>query len=282
MVYAREAGVPGLLEVNAPLIDEQATYRSLVDRASAEGVARRVFEAASALLAVSEEVADYLRHAADVSQKVHVVPNGVDPDRFPTRSERQRPEQPFTVGFVGTLKAWHGLSVLVEAFARLHQQNPDSQLLIVGDGTERVALINDLASRGLLDSAQLIGAVPPSDVPGWLGRMDAAVAPYPDLVGFYFSPLKVYEYMAASLPVVASRIGQLKAVIADEVNGLLVNPGDAEALAAALLRLKRDPALRVRLGKAARACVCRKHTWDAVVEQIIQVGSLEPALNFES
>src|SRR5439155_7178690 len=71
MVYAREADVPGLLEVNAPLIDEQATYRSLVDRASAEGVARRVFEAASALVAVSEEVANYLRHAADVSPKVH-------------------------------------------------------------------------------------------------------------------------------------------------------------------------------------------------------------------
>src|SRR5437899_3099069 len=71
--------------------------------------------------------------------------------------------------------------------------------------------------------------------------------------------------MAAGLPVVASRIGQVKEAIADEVNGLLVNPGDAEALAAALLRLKRDPALRTRLGQAARACVCQKHTWDAVV-----------------
>ncbi len=284
MAYAREAGVPGLLEVNAPLIDEQAIYRSLVDRASAETVAWRVFETASALVAVSEEVADYLRRVADVNQKVHVVPNGVDPDRFPVsaKSERQNPEQPFTVGFIGTLKAWHGLSVLAEAFARLHRQNPDSRLLIVGDGTERVALANDLASRALLHAAQLIGAVPPSDVPSWFARMDAAVAPYPDLAGFYFSPLKVYEYMAAGLPVVASRIGQLKEVIADGVNGLLVNPGAADALAAALLRLKRDPGLRLRLGKAARACVCQKHTWDAVAEQIIQIGGLEPALNLDS
>jgi glycosyltransferase involved in cell wall biosynthesis len=253
------------------LIEEQAEHRGLADRAGAERVAERVFGAATALLAVSEEVAAYLGRYPATGGRTHVVPNGVNPERFPADLEPSCPGPPgtFTVGFVGSMKAWHGLPTLAEAFALLHRHAPEARLLLVGDGPERERLEADLARRGLREATRFTGAVAPEAVPAVLAAMEVAVAPYPPLAHFYFSPLKVFEYMAAGLPVVASRIGQLAQVLRPEVDGLFCPPGNAPALAAALERLRAEPALRRRLGRAARAKVLREHTWEAVARRIL-------------
>jgi glycosyltransferase involved in cell wall biosynthesis len=176
------------------------------------------------------------------------------------------------VGFVGTLKPWHGLGTLAEAFARLRHRHMHARLLVVGDGPGRQNLEADLEARGLRGDASLVGAVAPEEVPGLLASMDVAVAPYPELADFYFSPLKVYEYMAAGLPVVASRVGQLAELIRPGDNGLLCPPGDAAALAEALVQLWQRPALRRRLGEAARADVLQNHTWDAVARRVLDLA----------
>src|SRR5262249_19658932 len=133
--YAQAHGIPGLLEVNAPLIEEQAAHRRLVDRPSAERVAEHIFAMATALVAVSHEVAAYLERFPNARGRVHVIPNGVNPDRFPPGIRPSCPSPPgiFTIGFVGSLKPWHGLATLVEAFSLLHRSAPDTRLLIVGD-----------------------------------------------------------------------------------------------------------------------------------------------------
>jgi glycosyltransferase involved in cell wall biosynthesis len=274
MEQARTAGLPGLLEVNAPLIEEQAEFRGLIDRDKAEEVAERAFEAASVLIAVSEEVATYLENYPGARGKVIVVPNGVDPERIKPRPNPPPGERTcFTVGFVGSLKPWHGLPVLVEAFRRLHQKEAKSRLLIVGDGPERAKLSDDIKERGLQDSVHLTGSVSPDQVPEWLASMDVAVAPYPLLPRFYFSPLKVFEYMAAGLPVVASSVGQIVQIIQHDVNGLLYPPGDPAALTAALQQLAADPELRLRLGREARKTILQNHTWDQVVWRILKASS---------
>jgi glycosyltransferase involved in cell wall biosynthesis len=175
------------------------------------------------------------------------------------------------------LKAWHGLSVLVEAFGLLRARCPQARLLIVGDGPERENIVAALAEQGSTEVSTFTGAVGPEAVAGFLASMDVAVAPYPALEQFYFSPLKVYEYMAAGRAVVASRIGQLKTLIQPEQTGLLVPPGDAAALAQSLVRLHDEPALRERLGAAAREKVLSEHTWDAVVGRIFDLAGLRGA-----
>jgi glycosyltransferase involved in cell wall biosynthesis len=274
IVHAAQRGIPGVLEVNAPLIAEQSAHRVLVDRASAEAVARRVFGAAIAVAAVSDEVARYVRGFDILPDRVHVVPNGVDADRFSPSPRLDDPDHPFTIGFVGSLKPWHGLPDLVEAFARLRREAADIRLLIVGDGPERDPLEEDLRRRGLGHATTFTGAVSPADVPAWIARMDVAVAPYPKMEACYFSPLKVFEYMAAGRAVVGSRIGQLGSLIEEEVDGLLYTPGDTAGLAAALRRLRDEPTLRARIGDEARRRVLTSHTWAAVADRLLQLASV--------
>ena len=271
--HARAAGVPALLEVNAPLIEEQAQHRGLRDARGAAAVSARAFSAATALLAVSAEVAAWLARHPAARGRVHLIPNGVDPDRFrPDVAPALPAPDAFTVGFVGSMKRWHGLVPLIEAFALLHERVPASRLLLVGDGPEQAAIRVELTRRGLAAAAHFTGSAAPEDVPALLTSMDVAVAPYPDARGFYFSPLKVYEYLASGRAVVASRVGQVAELITHEVDGLLCPPGDARRLAAAFERLHGDAALRARLGAAARANAVQHHSWAARAATIIALG----------
>ena len=279
MRYAETKGIPGILEVNAPLIEEQSRHRELVHRREAEEIAAKAFAAARAIVAVSPGVAAYLDSYPQTKGRVHVLANGIDPARFPAELFAKRSQAPvpetFTIGFLGTLKPWHGLELLVEVFIAMQRQDPALRLLLVGDSPERAAIEERLAQVQATGSATLTGAVAPQDVPAWLRQMDVGVAPYPDLAQFYFSPLKIYEYMAASLPVVASRVGQLDEVVTDQVTGLLYPAEDAAGLQAALAHLRANPALCHALGQAARAEALSQHTWDNVVARILAIAGLQ-------
>ncbi len=281
MEFAKTEGVPGILEVNAPLIEEQSRHRQLINLDEARKTSRRAFSAASALIAVSGEVASYLDRYEETNGRVQVIGNGVNPARFqwpPAPKE----EKNFTIGFVGTLKPWHGLDGLIEAFALLHRKNSNARLLIVGDGPKRTDLEQQLHDHSLTEAAHFTGAVPPDLIPELLATMDVAVAPYPDNPDFYFSPLKVLEYMAAGLPVVASRIGQLNSLIQHKRNGLLYQPGQITALMNALEQLSTSPTLRKTLGHAARQTVTEKHSWYSVTQRILSQANLSPSKPIKS
>lgn len=276
MHFARERGIPGILEVNAPLVEEQSLHRTLIDRDAAERRAASALGAASLVVAVSSEVADRVVREPAARRDVCVVANGVDVQRFAAAARATR-DGPFTVAFLGSLRPWHGLALLAEAFALLRRRGPESRLLVVGDGPGRADLERDLERRGALEATRFVGRVPAAEVADWLGRAQVGVAPYSKSADFYFSPLKVFEYMAAGLPTVATAVGQLRQLIADGADGLLCPPGDAAAFAAALDRLRLDPALGRELGARARETALREHTWDAVVATVLERAGLEAA-----
>lgn len=262
-IASAESGRQLVVEVNAPLIDEQRRHRVLVDAAGAHTATIELISAADVVACVSAPVADWVRDTVPGSRPL-VVPNGVNLTRVTPGPE---PSGPYTVGFVGTLKPWHGLDVLIEAFRRVDQ--PGWRLLVCGDGPERAAL--ELRARKLKGAVEFTGGLPPDDVPGQLRRMHVATAPYPATQGerHYFSPLKLYEYLAAGLPVVASGIGQAAEVIEHGGTGLLVPPDDPVALADALRELADSRDLRLRMGARARARAVREHSWEAVVTRVL-------------
>ena len=258
---AEATGAAGILEVNAPLIEEQRTHRVLVDEEAAGKALARQVAAATATVAVSDPVRDWVRERTG-SESVHTVPNGVSITRIVPRPEDIGDP---VVTFVGTLKPWHGVADLLAAAALAKRP---WKLRIIGDGPERAALEEQAAGLGI--EVDFRGAVAPADMPGQLAGSAIGVAPYPDLGGEqqqYFSPLKVYEYLAAGLPVVASAVGQLPQILGEL--GTLVPPSDPAALAAAIDTLAADPVLRGKLGWRGRMQAEEKHSWAGAVDRIL-------------
>jgi glycosyltransferase involved in cell wall biosynthesis len=264
MMFAAAEGLPSVLEVNAPLLEEQARHRTLAHAADAGAATRLAMATAARVVCVSAAVADYARAQGAVAPVV--VPNGVDPRRFGAEPRR---DGPFTVGFIGTLKPWHDTATLVACLPHLRAGVPDARLLIVGDGPERAPLAARAVALGLSHAVEFTGALPPEAVPAALARMHAGTAPYSAAQAFYFSPLKLYEYMAAGLPVVASDVGNLAGLLSAAGAGVAVPPDRPDLLAEALAGLAADPASAAALGAAGRAHVVAHHSWDRVLDRIL-------------
>ncbi len=179
------------------------------------------------------------------ADRVHVLENGVDLDRFLSIPEPS--DTPLRwVGAVANLRPVKGLDVLVEAAALLREEFPEVGFRVAGEGDERGRLTQLIHERHLDGRFYLDGAE--NDVPGFLSKLDIAVLPS-RAEGMSNA---VLEYMAAARPIVASAVGAMPDVLHDETHGLLVAPGDPVALADQIARLLRDPPLARRLGAAAR------------------------------
>lgn len=199
-----------------------------------------------------------------------MLPNGVDVGLFhPARPAFEGLRGRFVLGFVGSLKPWHGIRVLVEAFRHL-APDPRFHFLVVGDGPERKAV--EELEREWPGRVTRPGAVSQDEVAWYVGAMDVALAPYPPLERFYYSPLKVLEYMAAGRAVVCSRIGQVSRLLRHGETGLLVPPGDPMALAAAVRTLAADDDLRLSLGRAAAREAHERHSWRDRAGRVVELA----------
>ncbi len=260
----RSCPATGVLEVNSPLIDEQRRHRVLVDDDGALRCLRAQVRGADLTVCVSDPVRHWVQSLVPGARPV-TVPNGVDPHRI-----TPRPEDPHgvVVVFVGTLKPWHGVNDLIEAASLARAP---WRVRIIGDGPQLPRLRAQARRLGV--DVHFTGAVAPADVPAHLSGAAIAVAPYPELDGArsqYFSPLKVLEYLAAGLPVVASDVGQVPRLL--DGNGVLVPASDPRALAAAIDALAASRADRQRLGAAGRRLAVERYSWDGVVRTILTMS----------
>jgi len=144
-------------------------------------------------------------------------------------------------------------------------------LILVGDGPERESLMRCAAELRIESNVTFTGAVSHEKIPALLASADIAVAPYLPLNDFYFSPLKLGEYLAAGLPVVVTACGDLDPLLRDGVSSLRVPPGDIPALARALRRLTEDADLRRCLGRAGRHIAEEHLSLEAATARLVRL-----------
>ena len=276
---AHELNVPLLIELNAALALEQASYRATGFRDLAAQAERWILSQAEAVLTVSALLRDHVVSLGLNPSRVHVFPNGVDPAMFrpgppdPRIRERWGLGNGPVLGFVGGLRPWHGVRVLPTLLGRLIPRHENLRLVIIGDGPLRGQLERELRDRGLIRSAVFTLSLPQEEVAELIRQFDVALAPYAQLDhAFYFSPLKLFEYQACGIPVVAAGVGQIAEVVRDGQTGLLYPPNDTDALVSACDQLLANPALGQRLGKAAAEEVRGRYTWHHNAAAVVELA----------
>ena len=267
---AARLGIPSMLEVNAPVIDHPRSPKRLLDRILVVEPMRRWrdWQCRAARLIVAP-TASILPPFVERS-KILELEWGADTERFHPGARGEisfaRDAGEVVAVFAGAFRNWHGAGQLVEAM-RVLRQRGDRRLraVLIGDGPEFERVKR--AATGV-DGVTLTGAIAHEAMPANLAACDIGVAPFdpaahaPLSLGFYWSPLKVFEYMASGLAVVVPRIERLSRIVRDGHEALIYDPGDVNGLADALARLV-DPVLRQTLGAAARARAVSRYSWSA-------------------
>jgi glycosyltransferase involved in cell wall biosynthesis len=267
---AHAAGVPVVLEVNAPIVDYAGSPKGRLDRALLLEPMRRwrEWQCRTARLIVTPRATILPLTVPRAS--VLELEWGADTERFRPDPPGQAP---FARGtgetlavFAGAFRPWHGAIHLVDAIHRLRARGrTDITAAFVGDGPE-LPRVREAAAG--LSGIVFLGAVDHERMPACLGAADIGVAPFdvrahaPLGLDFYWSPLKIFEYMATGLPVVAPAIPRLGQIVAHEREGILYDPSNPDGLAMALERLADDAARRRALGAAARIRAVREYGWD--------------------
>jgi glycosyltransferase involved in cell wall biosynthesis len=250
--------------------------RSRIGQALQGLAARR----AGHLFPVTAHLAESLIALGAEPARVHVAHDGIRQQRFahlPTQqAARQQlgwPENLFIVGYLGrlhTMSMDKGVGTLITA---LQQMKGAALALVGGPDDQAEKLRRQWLDAGLPEAHFLYaGQVPPDAVPLALAAFDVCAMPFPwtEHFAYHASPIKLFEYMAAGRPIVASDLPAVAEVVQHDESALLTPPGDAAALAVALEQLQADPALRARLAAHAREQVFAQYTWDARARMILK------------
>lgn len=239
----RAWGVPWVLEVNAPLVQERTRFERLYDARYAQRWQDRVLGQPDALVAVSAWLCRWLVGQGIPAHKVHHVPNGADPragDRAAGRALLGLQQGQLAVGFLGSCKLWHGVD-RVPDIAHAAGGVP----VILGDGPVRI--------RGAH------GRVPEHQVADAVAALDVGLAPYPAHAPPWFHPLKIEAYRAQGVPTVASDVGGLAQIVGD--HGCVVPADDVAAFGRACRSVRRfEPAPR---------------SWAQVAAQVLEIAGLQ-------
>jgi glycosyltransferase involved in cell wall biosynthesis len=264
---------PVVLEVNELAGFTRA--RGLIMERLARTIDAWVFSRANHILCVSSVLADEARQRGARSERVHVLPNAIDPNRFqslrPGQSIRLRLglENSVVIGHVGLFYRWDRLDALLDVVKSIRGQHPEMKVLLVGDGPEMENLKHIAFQLGMESAVIFSGPVPRDDVPGYIEAMDICVLPDSNAFG---SPIALFEFMAMSKPCVVPDLGPMRDVIDDNVTGIMFPHADYSSLKNALLRLVEDSVLRNHVGARARQAVFERHTWAANARFVVHLA----------
>ncbi|MEP7290366.1 MAG: glycosyltransferase family 4 protein [Chloroflexota bacterium] len=284
--YSRDERVIVLLSLIKPLHSIAYESHNLSTGRIGRVIQRQAARRAGSIFAVTSRLRDDLIALGANPERAFVARDGIRAERFakvPDQAEARRQlgwaQDGFIVGYVGrlqTLAMDKGVGALVEALAKVE----NSALALVGGPDE---MAETLRQRWLAlgqDESRFLysGQVAAERVPVYLSGFDACALPSPwtPFFAYYTSPMKLFEYMASHRPILASDLPSNAEVVTDGESALLVPPGDVDAIAAAVRRLKDDAALRQRLADNAYALVMEQYTWHSRAQAILSVLKVAP------
>ena len=223
-------GIPLILEINAPLVEERSRYSGLSLKRFAKKIENYTWRGADKCLPVTDVLADHVRAAGVPEQNIEVIHNGV---RQPFIDEMlatpiQQDKSEIIIGFTGFIHPWHGMDKAIEAIAE-HKELP-LKLVCIGDGAILPELKQQAADLGIADKVEFKGLVTRDKVLDYVKEFDIALQPD---VTAYASPLKMFEYMAVGSLIIAPRTPNIEEILSDET-ALFFDKGDASAFKAAL------------------------------------------------
>jgi len=271
---ARLFSLPLLLEVNAPLAEERGKFGGLAMPAFARWTEEVAWRNATFVLPVTAVLGAMIEKAGVPSARILVTSNGVDTDAFRLVDAAARPRLPEAfqsgpvLGFVGYVRAWHGLPQVVDLLAT-DPVLAQASLLVVGDGPARGDLEAQARTLGVEGRVQVCGVIGRDGLAAYISSFDIALQPE---VTAYASPLKLFEYMALGRAIIAPDAPNIREILTHEVDALLFEPNNPNSLSAAIRRLAGDGALRARLGAAAAGKIHREDiSWARNARRVISL-----------
>ena len=268
---ARRRGIPVVLEINDSALVERVRPLRL------KGLARRVegwcLRECTGLVFISSHFRQQAEAAYGRIAPSVISPNAADlahfdPARFDTaglRAERGL-QQRVVCGFIGSFAHWHGVDAFVDAIAPRLDEAPELALVLVGDGRMLPAVRALVAERGLAGRVLLPGRVAHEQIASWIACMDYAVLPDSNDYG---SPMKLFEFMAMGVAVVAPDYAPVAEVIEEDRTGWLFPRRQTDACVQRVLALATQASERQRVGAAARAYIIRERQWRNNAEQLL-------------
>jgi len=214
--HARARGVPFVLEVNAPLVDEAAIHRpDTVDHAAPDVEAELLAEA-DLVVTVSGELTRWVGRRR--TGPTVTVRNGFEPRWFrEPRADHAAIRYPLV--FLGHPKPWHGADRIVSLLLDLARLGHHPDALVIGGGSGGDVVRRAARRARVADRLHITGPLPPDRASAMLAEAGIGLAPYPRQEPFYFCPLKVIDYLAAGLPVVATDQGDIPQIVGRRLPG---------------------------------------------------------------
>ena len=276
IMAAHRLGIPAVLEVNSPARPYPGSLRDTLDRLTlirpVDRWRQRVLRCSAAVYTTSAHLVP-----PELQKSATVIVNGVDTKRF-TPGEPTPDTGPLKCVYVSSFRSWHGAEDLVAALSACVRQRIAIHVTCIGTGPRFKIAGEAAAEAGLDTSIEFVGKIPHSEVPKYLAAADVGLAPFaPDQfsaleLGWFWSPIKIFEYMAAGLPVITADIVELRELLPEGVANFY-RPGDPMALTEALMEMEQDRDAVRRMGAAARQVVEERYTWDhqaVAVEKVLE------------
>lgn len=230
------------------------------------------------VLVVVRESADRLRRAGVAAERITVVGNTpplsrIGPVRDAGRADGPGRTVPLKVVYLGLLERPRGIFDLVDAVSRLHDVGIPVELELIGGGMEESAVRERVRALGAGDAIRVTGPLPHGEALRRVATSDVGVVPHHGTASWRATiPNKLFDYMAAGLPVVASDVPPVRRVVEQHDCGLLVPPGSPDALARSIARLQGDPGLRHRLGSRGRDAVRQEWNWESDRDRLLEAA----------